>query len=97
MPNIRSAILVKFGFIRSDRRNFPRGKFMSSLAKRLAVFRQLPLRAQLATIVSTKANQVLSQNTEYVASLEQIHTETLAAATEAERLAYNKAKDLLGS
>lgn len=70
---------------------------MSSLTKRLAVFRQLPLRAQLATITSTKANEVLSQNTEYLASLEQIHAESLAVATDAEKLAYQKAKDLLGS
>ncbi|MEL6912328.1 MAG: hypothetical protein AAFR62_10230 [Cyanobacteria bacterium J06629_2] len=68
---------------------------MSSLAKRLAVFRQLPLRAQLATITSTKANKVLSQNLDYIASLEEIHAESLAQATEAEKLVYNKAKDLL--
>ena len=70
---------------------------MSSLAKRLAVFRQLPLRAQLATITSTKANSVLSQNQEYLASLEQIHAECLAQAGEKEKIAYQKAKDLLGS
>ncbi|MEO0846086.1 MAG: hypothetical protein AAFY50_06625 [Cyanobacteria bacterium J06648_1] len=68
---------------------------MSSLAKRLTVFRQLPLRAQLATITSTKANKVLSQNLDYIASLEEIHAESLAQATEAEKLVYNKAKDLL--
>ena len=70
---------------------------MSSLSQRLAVFRQLPLRAQLATITSTKANSVLSQKHEYIASLEQIHTESLAKATEAEKLVYHKAKDLLGN
>lgn len=68
---------------------------MASLEKRLAVFGKLPLRAQLATITSTKANTVLSQNQEYIASLEQIHAECLAAATEAEKLTYQKAKDLL--
>jgi hypothetical protein len=70
---------------------------MSSLSKRLAVFRQLPLRAQLATITSTKSNSVLSQKQDYIASLEQIHAESLKQATEAEKLAYHKAKDLLGN
>jgi hypothetical protein len=70
---------------------------MSSLSQRLAVFRQLPLRAQLATITSTKANSVLSQKHEYLASLEQIHAESLAEATDAEKLVYQQAKDLLGS
>ena len=70
---------------------------MASLEQRLAVFRKLPLRAQLATITSTKANTVLSQNQEYIASLEEIHAECLAVATAAEKLTYQKAKDLLGS
>jgi len=70
---------------------------MASLEQRLAVFRQLPLRAQLATITSTKANNVLSQKHDYIASLEQIHAESLAAATPAEKLTYQKAQDLLGS
>ena len=70
---------------------------MSSLEQRLAVFRQLPLRAQLATITSSKANQVLSQKQDYIASLEQIHAESLAAATELERLVYRQAKELLDS
>ena len=52
---------------------------MASLEQRLAVFRKLPLRAQLATITSTKANTVLSQNQEYIDSLEKIHAECLAA------------------
>ena len=69
---------------------------MASLEQRLAVFGKLPLRAQLATITSTKANEVLSRNQEYIASLEAIHAESLAAATEAEKLTYQKAKDLLG-
>lgn len=68
---------------------------MASLSQRLAVFRKLPLRAQLATITSTKANSVLSQKHDYIASLEEIHAESLAQATEAEKLVYQKAKDLL--
>ena len=68
---------------------------MASLEKRLAVFRQLPLRAQLATITSTKANAVLSENKEYLASLEQIHAECLKVASPEKKAAYNKAKELL--
>jgi hypothetical protein len=68
---------------------------MSSLEKRLAIFRQLPLRAQLATIVSSKANRVLNQNSNYIASLEQIHAECLAIATPEDKLAYNKAREFL--
>lgn len=70
---------------------------MSSLEQRLAVFRRLPLRAQLATITSTKSNQVLSRKPDYIASLEKIHAESLAAATEQEQLIYQKAKELLES
>jgi hypothetical protein len=70
---------------------------MSSLSQRLAVFRQLPLRAQLATITSTKTNSVLSQKQDYISSLEQIHAESLEKATAAEKLVYQQAKDLLGS
>ena len=69
---------------------------MSSIEKRLAVFRQLPLRAQLATITATKASPVLSQNQEYIASLEQIHAECLANATPEAKISYNKSKELLG-
>jgi hypothetical protein len=68
---------------------------MSSLSHRLAVFRQLPLRAQLATITATKANSLLSQKQDYIDSLEQIHAESLASATEAQRLVYQQAKELL--
>ena len=68
---------------------------MSSLEKRLAVFRQLPLRAQLATITSSKANNVLQQNQDYIASLEKIHAECLAEATPEAKLVYNKAKEFL--
>ena len=70
---------------------------MSSLEKRKEVFRKLPLRAQLATIASSKANSVLRQNPEYIASLEQIHAECLAIATPKEKLAYQKAQDILNS
>ena len=68
---------------------------MSSIEQRLAVFRKLPLRAQLATITSSKANNILSKKQDYIASLEQIHAESLAAATEQEKLTYQKAKELL--
>ena len=68
---------------------------MSSLEKRLTVFRKLPLRAQLATITSTKANAVLAEKQEYIDHLEKIHAECLAEATPNERLSYNKAKELL--
>ena len=43
---------------------------MSSLEKRLSVFRKLPLRAQLAMIVSSKTNKTLNQNKAYIESLE---------------------------
>lgn len=68
---------------------------MASLEQRLAVFRKLPLRAQLATITSTKASSVLSQKSDYIASLEKIHAESLANASEAEKLIYQKSLDLL--
>jgi hypothetical protein len=70
---------------------------MSSLSQRLAVFRQLPLRAQLATITATKTNSVLSRKQDYISSLEQIHAESLEKATETEKLVYQQAKDLLGN
>ena len=70
---------------------------MSSLEKRLNVFRQLPLRAQLATITASKSNKVLSQKPDYIASLEKVHAESLAAATEQERITYQKSQDLLSS
>lgn len=68
---------------------------MASLSQRLAVFRKLPLRAQLATITSTKANAVLNKNHQYIASLEQIHAECLNAASLEEKATYHKAKELL--
>ncbi len=70
---------------------------MSSLEKRLAVFRQLPLKAQLAMITASKSNQILNQKLDYIASLEKVHAESLAAATEQERITYQKAKYLLDS
>lgn len=68
---------------------------MASIEQRLAVFRKLPLRAQLATITSTKANELLSKNQKYIASLEQIHAECLKSASPEETFVYIKSKDLL--
>jgi len=68
---------------------------MSSLEKRLAVFCQLPLRAQLAMIKSSKSNPTLNRNREYIVSLEQLHQKNLNAATPQAKLVYNKAKELL--
>ena len=68
---------------------------MASIEQRLAVFRKLPLRAQLATITSTKANAVLNKNYEYIASLEKIHAECLNTASSEEKATYRKAKELL--
>ncbi|MEC4985138.1 MAG: hypothetical protein SAJ37_15805 [Oscillatoria sp. PMC 1068.18] len=70
---------------------------MSSLEKRLSAFRQLPLKAQLTMINATKANAVLAQNQEYLASLEQIHEECLQKATLEAQKAYEKAKIHLSS
>ena len=66
---------------------------MSSLEQRLAVFRKLPLRAQWAMIVSSKTNKTLSQNKEYIESLEEIHGSCVANATPEEKLAYSRAKE----
>jgi hypothetical protein len=68
---------------------------MSSLEKRLDAFRQLPLRAQLALIASTRANPILAKNQEYLAALEEIHEQCLEMATSEQKLAYQKAKDNL--
>ncbi len=65
---------------------------MSSLENRLQAFRQLPLRAQLTLIASTRNNPVLSQNQEYIESLESIHAECLNAATPEQKAEYEKAK-----
>ena len=65
---------------------------MSSVENRLQAFRQLPLRAQLALIASTRNNPVLSQNQEYIESLERIHTECLSSATPEQKAEYDKAK-----
>ena len=70
---------------------------MSPLAKRLEVFRKLPLRAQLAMIASSKANSILSKNQDYIASFEQIHAECLAVATLEEVRVYQKTKEILDS
>lgn len=65
---------------------------MSSMEKRLEAFRQLPLRAQLALIASTRNNPVLSQNQEYIESLECIHAECLRSSTPEQKAAYEQAK-----
>ena len=63
-----------------------------SMENRLAAFRKLPLRAQLALINSTRDNPVLSQNREYLENLERIHNECLNSATPEQKIAYEKAK-----
>lgn len=68
---------------------------MSSIEKRLAAFRQLPLRAQLTLINSTRNNPVLSQNQEYIESLERIHAECLSSSTPEQKATYEQAKDNL--
>lgn len=64
---------------------------MSSFEKRLEAFRQLPLRAQLALIASTRNNPILSQNQDYVESLERIHVECLSSATPEQKATYEQA------
>lgn len=68
---------------------------MSSLEKRLAVFKKLPLRAQLAMIASSKTNETLNQNQTYIASLERVHAECLAEASIEEKLVYQKSQALI--
>lgn len=70
---------------------------MSNLENRLAAFRNLPLRAQLALIASTRSNPVLAQNTEYIEGLERVHAECLLSATPQQKAAYEKAKSNLTS
>lgn len=70
---------------------------MSSLEKRLEAFRQLPLRAQLALIASSRANPVLGKNQEYIEGLERVHAECLQASTPQQKSAYEKAKANLTS
>jgi len=65
---------------------------MSNLEKRLAAFRQLPLRAQLALIASTRSNPVLAQNTEYIEGLERVHAECLLSSTPQQKAAYEEAR-----
>jgi hypothetical protein len=65
---------------------------MSSLEKRLEAFRQLPLRAQLTLIASTRTNPVLAKNQDYIESLERIHAECVQASTPQQRAEYEKAK-----
>ena len=63
---------------------------MSKMEKRLEVFRQLPLRAQFTLIASTRSNPVLSQNQEYIESLENIHAECLSSANPEQKAAYEQ-------
>jgi hypothetical protein len=65
---------------------------MSSLEKRLEVFRQLPLRAQLAMIASTRTNSVLAKDQEYIEGLERVHAECLEASTPEQKAEYEKAR-----
>ena len=65
---------------------------MSNLEKRLEAFRQLPLRAQLDLIASTRSNAVLAQNTEYIEGLERVHAECLLASTPEQKAVYEEAK-----
>ena len=62
------------------------------MEKRLEAFRQLPLRAQLTLIASTRSNPVLSQNQEYIESLEQIHAECVHSSTPEQKAAYEQAR-----
>lgn len=64
---------------------------MSNFEKRLEAFRQLPLRAQLTLITSTRNNPVLSQNQEYIESLEGIHAECLRNSTQEQKAVYEQA------
>ena len=70
---------------------------MSSLEKRLEAFRQLPLRAQLALIASTRNNPVLAKNQDYIEGLEGVHAECLQASTPQQKAEYEKAKANLTS
>jgi hypothetical protein len=54
---------------------------MSDEATRQAVFRRLPLRAQLVFLASTRNNPELAADTEYLANLERIHQECIAQAS----------------
>lgn len=65
---------------------------MSSLEKRLEVFRKLPLKAQLAMIASTRANSVLANNQQYLEGLERVHAECLETSTPQQQADYEKAK-----
>jgi|GEM_PF-1071520 len=68
---------------------------MSSLEKRLAAFRQLPLRAQLAFIASSRTTPELARNPDYIESLKRVHAECLAAATPEQLKTYEKAIAIL--
>lgn len=70
---------------------------MSSQETRLEAFRQLPLRAQLALITSTRVNPVLGKNQEYIENLERIHAECLLSATSEQKETYEQAKAYVSS
>lgn len=63
---------------------------MSSDEVRLAIFRKLPLRAQLAFIAASRENPVLAADTLYIASLERVHQECLDVATPEQLALYQK-------
>lgn len=65
---------------------------MSSIEKRLEAFRKLPLRAQITLIASSRDNPVLSQNQEYIESLERIHAECLESSTPEQKAIYEQSK-----
>lgn len=65
---------------------------MSAIEKRLEAFRKLPLRAQITLIASSRDNPVLSQNQEYIESLERIHAECLELSTPEQKAIYEQSK-----
>jgi len=69
---------------------------MASLEKRLQVFRQLPLKAQLAMLAASRENPTLSQNLDYLNALERVHAECVQAATPEQQQAYERAKEFMG-
>ncbi|MBC7879999.1 MAG: hypothetical protein H7Y37_01575 [Anaerolineae bacterium] len=63
---------------------------MTDDTTRQAVFRRLPLRAQLAFLASTRNNSELAEDTEYLAGLERIHQECLSQASPEQLAQYKK-------
>ncbi|UFP94907.1 hypothetical protein [Gloeobacter morelensis] len=60
------------------------------LEVRLAVFRQLPLRAQRTFIAASRANSEVASDIQYIEQLEAIHRECLAQATPEQRAQYER-------